>query len=61
MPANDGTGVAFTIGQVMHRPRGVGCTGRIGGGAGFNRALTAAELEKLGALHRLPPIAASLP
>ncbi len=58
-PANDGTGGPFTIGRVIHSSRSVGFTGWIGGVAVFNRALTPADLNRLGALAK--PLPVSLP
>jgi len=57
-PADDGSGGPFTIGRVIHSSRSVGFTGWIGGVAVFDRALSAAELERLTALGCARPIAA---
>lgn len=47
-PANDGTGGSFTVGRrVIHSPRSMGFTGWISGVAGFDRALSAAEMKRL--------------
>lgn len=55
-PSEDGTGGPFTIGRVIHSSRSVGFTGWIGGVAVFDRALDAAELQRLAALCQQPPI-----
>jgi hypothetical protein len=46
-PDNDGTGGPFTIARVIHSSRNVGFTGRIGGVAVFNRALSQGATAKL--------------
>lgn len=54
-PSDAQSGGPFTIGRVIHSNRGVGFTGWIGGVAVFDRALNAAELEKMASLRVIKP------
>jgi hypothetical protein len=58
VPKDAETGGPFTIGRVIHSSRSVGFTGWIGGVAVYDRALSAAELERLAALCGQPVIEA---
>jgi len=55
-PSNDGSGGPFTIGRVIHSARESGFSGWIGGVAVYDRALTAAEIQKLCEICQLPPL-----
>ncbi len=54
-PPDLASGGPFTIGRVIHSARSVGFTGWIGGVAVYDRALAAAELQRLAALAKRPP------
>ena len=56
-PQNEADGGPFTIGRVIHSSRTVGFTGYIGGVAVFQRALSAAQMERLAAIGHDAPIA----
>jgi hypothetical protein len=60
-PRDAQSGGPFTIGRVIHSSRSVGFTGWIGGVAVFDRALSAAELEKMSKLRTLNTSLAKLP
>jgi hypothetical protein len=60
-PRDAQSGGPFTIGRVIHRSRGVGFTGWIGGVAVFDRALSALELEKMSELRTLKTSPTKLP
>ena len=55
-PKDARSGGPFTIGRVIHSSRSIGFTGWIGGVAVFDRALSAAELERLAALGKGRPM-----